>query len=100
MTWVTVVFTVLRVTELLLQAYVNPDSTKMVLRTQQGATIILPCRVTKVNGKTKITANYDSLGVTIVSGHIVIGGKIFAKAHFTNGPKLIGAGPTEFGGEF
>jgi len=72
----------------------------MVMRTAGGATLTLPCSVTKAQGKTKISAIYDSMGATIVSGEIRIGRRLFARAKFHKENKFYTMGPTTFEGEF
>jgi hypothetical protein len=85
---------------LLLRALTNPDSVTMDIKTADGSTVTLPCKVTKVNGKTRITADYMSLGKAVTSGTIYIGQRRFARARIDNGQKLYTAGPTQFGGDF
>jgi hypothetical protein len=78
----------------------NPESVTMELKTGGGDTLTLPCKVSKVRDKTRITADYNSFGATIVRGDIYIGNRRFARARIDRGVHLVGVGPTEFGGDF
>lgn len=86
---------------MILQAIRNPDAVLMSVMTVDGHWTTIPCKVVRTGTtRARITAKYNSTGMSIARAVITINGTAYARAHLTQGAVRYSAGPVELGGDF